>query len=173
MVAIVFANLIAHKWYGRSLYDNQLAARGIDLSMGRERAYLMHHKVIDHVTNALPVVTEDSTIAQLRQKMADNMVSIAVVVDRDSRYLGQLFQHQLQDLNDEAELNTIEYERGNEFDENTSIWDAMHKMRDFIGEAIAVVDSSSGRYLGAIPEAVAIDAYLEASQKLRREEHEV
>ena len=49
----------------------------------------------------------------------------------------------------------------------------MHCMRDYIGEAIPVVDSDSGRYLGAIPEAVVIDAYLDASQKLRREEHEV
>jgi len=41
------------------------------------------------------------------------------------------------------------------------------------GEAIPVVDSGNGRYLGAIPEAVVIDVYLDASQELRREEHEV
>jgi CIC family chloride channel protein len=48
----------------------------------------------------------------------------------------------------------------------------METMRYFIGEAIVVVDSSSGKYLGAIPEAVVISAYLDAAQELRREEHE-
>ena len=59
------------------------------------------------------------------------------------------------------------------FDEHTSIWESMETMRTYIGEAIAVVDSRSGLYLGVIPEAVVINAYLDAAQELRREEHEV
>ena len=46
-------------------------------------------------------------------------------------------------------------------------------MRDYVGEAVPVVDSNSGRYLGALPEAVVIGAYLDAGEELRREEHEV
>jgi hypothetical protein len=49
----------------------------------------------------------------------------------------------------------------------------METMRGYIGEALAVVDSNTGRYLGAIPEAVVINAYLDAVQELRREEYEV
>ena len=59
------------------------------------------------------------------------------------------------------------------FTEQTSIWEAMQTMRSFIGEAIVLIDTASGRYLGAIPEAVVIDAYLDAAQELRREEYEV
>lgn len=173
MLAIVFANLIAHNWYGRSLYDHQLKLRGIDLSMGRERAYLMHHKVAEHVTASLPVVQQTANLGALRLKMTENSSASVVIVDHDNRYLGQVYQYQLHELNDDASLTSIELQQGNTFNEDTSIWDAMEFMRGFIGEAIVVVDSASGLYLGAIPEAVVINAYLDAAQELRREEYEV
>ncbi len=173
MVAIVFANLIAFKWYGRSLYDHQLAQRGIDLSLGRERAYLMHHRAVDSLTDAIPVVDADSTLAQVRDKMTAESTAVAVVVDAGMRYLGQVSQRQLQELDDGLRVGGIELQRGGEFDQTTSLWDAMQTMRDFVGAAIPVVDSSDGRYLGAIPEAVVINAYLNATEELRREEHEV
>lgn len=173
MVAIVFANLTAFRWYGRSLYDRQLSARGIDLSMGRERAYLMHRKVAAFVTEALPVVSKDADLGVLREQMAAKSTSTAVVVDEDNRYLGQVFQNQLRGQDDNARVASIELRQGGEFHEATSIWEAMEFMRSYIGEAIAVVDRDSGKYLGAVPEAIVINAYLDAAQKLRREEYEV
>ena len=173
MLAIVFANLTAFNWYGRSLYDRQLAARGIDLSMGRERAYLMHHKVVDHVTDSLPLVRQDTALTELSRLMAANSSASAVVVDADNRYLGMVSQHQLHDHEDDARISSIEPRLGNEFNQHTSIWEAMETMRGYIGEAIAVVDSDTGRYLGAVPAAVVINAYLDAAQELRREEFEV
>jgi CIC family chloride channel protein len=173
MVAIVFANLVAHQWYGRSLYDFQLSQRGIDLSLGRERAYLLHHTVADLATDSLPVVHEDISLSELRQRMAEKSTASAVVVDHDNRYLGLVLQHQLHDQHDNNSVSSIDIEQGTRFDENTSIWEAMETMRGYIGEALPLVDSGSGRYLGAIPEAVVINAYLDAGHELRREEHEV
>ena len=173
MLAIVFANLTACSWYGRSLYDRQLAARGIDLSMGRERAYLMHNKVVDHVTASLPMVKQDTDLTELSRLMAASSSSSAVVVDSDNRYLGMVSQHQLYDHEVGARVSSIEPQLGNEFDQHTSIWEAMQTMRNYIGEAIAVVDANTGRYLGAVPEAVVINVYLDATQELRREEYEV
>ena len=173
MVTIVFANLVAHQWYGRSLYDFQLRQRGIDLSMGRERAYLMHQTVAGHVTDALPVVHRDISLSELRERMAEKIAESAVIVDGDYRYLGLVLQHQLHDQHDSASVASIEIEQGTRFDETTSIWDAMETMREYIGVAVPVIDSASGRYLGAIPEAVVINAYLDAAQELRREEYEV
>jgi CIC family chloride channel protein len=173
MLAIVFANLMAYNWYGRSLYDHQLKLRGIDLSMGRERAYLMHHKVAEHVTGALPVVQQTADLGALRLKLTENSSASAVVVDHDNRYLGQVFQHQLHELDDGATIASIELQQENKFDEDTSIWEAMEIMRGYFGEAIVVVDSATGIYLGAIPEAVVINAYLDAAQELRREKYEV
>jgi len=173
MVAIVFANLTAYNWYGRSLYDYQLKVRGIDLSMGRERAYLLHHKVAEHVTESLPVVRQTSDLGALRLQMSENSSATAVIVDDDNRYLGQIFQHQLHELDDEATIGSIKLQQGSIFTENTSIWEAMEIMRSYFGEAIAVVDSASGLYLGAVAEAVVINAYLDAAEELRREEYEV
>jgi hypothetical protein len=48
----------------------------------------------------------------------------------------------------------------------------MEVMRNFSGEAVPIVNSSNGQYLGALPESVVIGAYLDAVQDLRREEHE-
>ncbi|UCH41126.1 MAG: hypothetical protein JSU67_05465, partial [Gammaproteobacteria bacterium] len=67
----------------------------------------------------------------------------------------------------------IETESGIEFSDNTSIWEAMEVMRDYVGEAIPVIDSASGRYLGAVPESAVINAFLDAGHELRREEYEV
>jgi len=173
MVAIVFANLIAYQWFGRSLYDFQLNQRGIDLSMGRERAYLMHRKVANLVTDSLPVVQQDISLSELRECMAEKSTASAVVVGADRQYLGQVSQHQLHDRHESSRVSAIDIEQGHEFNENTSIWEAMEIMREYIGEAIPLIDSTSGRYLGAIPEAVVINAYLDASHELRREEYEV
>jgi CIC family chloride channel protein len=173
MVAIVFANLVATKWYGRSLYDHQLAARGIDLSQGRERAFLMHHKVMEHVTDSLLLVQQSVSLAELRKLMATNSTASAVVLDDDNRYRGLIMLHQLNDRDDDLSIASIELEKSTTFSEETSIWEAMETMREFIGDAIAVVDSKDGRYLGAVPESVVINAYLDAAQELRREEYEI
>ena len=173
MVAVVFANLVASIWFGRSLYDQQLAQRGIDLSLGRERAYLMHRKVVDHVTDCLPVMRADSTLGAAMAQMAETQTLAAVVVDGEHRYLGILQQQPLAQADEARALSEAELTPAPTFDRQTSLWQAMQVMRDYLGEAIAVVDAQNGRYLGAIPEAVVIGAYLDATERLRREEHEV
>jgi CIC family chloride channel protein len=173
MVAVVFANLIASIWYGRSLYDQQLAARGIDLSLGRERAYLMHHKVGEHLTDCLPVISRQTSFKDADAQMSTRQTATAVVVDDEQRYLGILSQQQLSAQGDNNGVASIDFQSQPSFNERTSIWDAMQVMRGYMGEAIAVVDSANGRYLGAIPEAAVINAYLDATEELRREEHEI
>jgi CIC family chloride channel protein len=171
MIAVVFANLFASIWYGRSLYDQQLAARGIDLSMGREQAFLKHNRVAAHATDCLPVVSADTSLAEVNAQMLARQTASVVVVDKAQRYLGILLQQQLQAVNGQEGIATIEFQSMPCFDDTTSIWEAMQVMRGYMGEAIAVVDASNGRYLGAVPEAVVINAYLDASEKIRREEH--
>ncbi len=118
-------------------------------------------------------VSQNVDLGVLRAQMAAKSTSTAVVVDDDNRYLGQVLQHQLPGQDDNEVVGSIDLQRGGEFHEATSIWEAMEFMRSYIGEAIAVVDRSSGQYLGAVPEAVVINAYLDAAQELRREEYEV
>ena len=173
MVAIVFANLVASSWYGRSLYDQLLSDRGIDLSKGREQAFLMHHKVSEHLTAALPVAKQSASLSELHQQMSAQQAASVVIVDDEQRYLGILLQQQLLELDEDTSIATIEFQALPSFNEHTSIWEAMQAMRNFMGQAIAVVDSSNGRYLGSVAESVVINAYLDATAELRREEHEI
>ena len=174
MLTIVFANLVSFQWCGRSIYDAQLAARGMDLSLGRERAYLKHRRVTEYIAQPFAVVHEDTRISELRRQLEvnPNATTSAVVIDSEGVYLGQLTHHLLHGIDDNSLVSSIEYQQDTEFNQTTTIWQAMETMRNFIGEAIVVVDSHSGKYLGAIPEAVVISAYLDAAQELRREEHE-
>ena len=172
MVAIVFSNLIAYHWYGRSLFDSLLMDRGLDLSAGRDRAYLQHHKVAEYMTHKIPIISNDWNCGQLLDQMAGDATQSAAVIDSDGCYLGMIYQSQLHDKNDTDPVESLAFKPGLEFDENTSLWLAMETMRDYIGDAVPVVHSRTRKYLGALPEAVVISAYLDAIHDLRREEHE-
>lgn len=172
MVTVAFSNLTAHHWYGRSLFDRQLAERGVDLSHGRDRAYLQHQRVVDHLTQLLPKLhgkqPGESAIEQLRSIS----LQTAVIVDSDDRYLGLLHQDQLSDCEPTASIDSLALHQSLIFDETTSLWGAMEAMRDYIGEAVPVVHSQTGKYLGAMPESSVIGSYLDSLHDLRREEHE-
>lgn len=173
MVSIVFANFIAHRWYGRSLYDHQLFNLGIDLSQGRERAYLMHRKVVELVVDSIPVLPQDVKVSEVRAKMLKHSTASAVVIGAEQMFLGLVYQQQLTAHDEHEPLGAIAFQWGEVFNQDTSVWEAMQTMRDYIGEAIPVVDSDNGQFLGMVPEAAVINAYLDATQELRREEHEV
>ncbi len=172
MVTVVFSNLVAYHWYGRSLFDKQLAERGLDLSLGRDRAYLKHHRVIDHMTQVLHRCDSSTSCGELIDQLKSTALKTAVVIDADEKYLGLVYLDQLGECTPETNLVTLVSSQGLVFDETTSLWSAMQAMRDYIGEAIPVVDSVSGRYLGAMPESLLIGRYLDAVLDLRREEHE-
>ena len=172
MVTVVFSNLVAYHWYGRSLFDNQLADRGLDLSLGRDRAYLKHQQVIDHMTQVLPCFDRSASCGELSDQLKSGALKTAVIIDADEKYLGLVYLDQLGECTPETNLVSLVSSQGLVFDETTSLWSAMQAMRDYIGEAIPVVDSVSGRYLGAMPESILIGSYLDAVLDLRREEHE-
>jgi len=172
MVTVVFPNLVAYHWYGRSLFDNQLAERGLDLSLGRDRAYLKHQQVIDHMTLVLPCCESSTSCAELNDQLKSTALKTAVVIDADEKYLGLVYLHQLGECTPETNLLSLVSSQVLVFDETTNLWSAIQAMSDYIGEAIPVVDSVSGRYLGAISESELIGSYLDAVLDLRREEHE-
>jgi CIC family chloride channel protein len=172
MVTVAFSNLTAYHWYGRSLFDNQLSERGVNLSWGRDRAYLEHQKVVNHATQVLSCLDGDTSCAEAIEKLRSGSIQTAVVVDAEGIYLGVLHQDQLHEYDPGTFVESVEFIRSPIFDESTSLWDAMETMRDYIGEAVPVIDSSSGRYLGAVPESEVIGTFLDAVQDLRREEHE-
>jgi len=172
MVTVAFSNLASYHWYGRSLFDKQLAERGVDLSLGRDRAYLQHAKVVNYVTQILPCLPSDTSCGEAIEKLRSNPFQTAVTIDAEGTFLGLVYQDQLNEYEPDCPLASIEFTQSLQFDETTSLWNALEAMRDFIGEAIPVVDSTTGRYLGTLPESEVISTFLDAIHDLRREEHE-
>jgi CIC family chloride channel protein len=172
MVTVAFSNLTAYHWYGRSLFDRQLAELGVDLSLGRDSAFLKHQPVVDAMTQILPTFENSARCAELIEALSSSSLQTAVIIDAEQKYLGLIYRDQLGDSNPESAISSLALKQNMTFDETTSLWGAMEAMRDYIGEAVPVVDSSSGRYLGAIPESTVLGSYLDAVHDLRREEHE-
>lgn len=173
MVAVVFANLVSYHWYGRSLFDTQLLKRGLDLSLGRDRAYLQHRKVIEYLDHALPFIRSHCNCAQLRDQITDTTIQSIVIVDQDGCYQGMILQSQLHDRDNVDPVLDLADQSGIQFDEHTSLWQAMETLRHDVGDMVPVVHSQTRRYLGALSRAVVINAYLNIVQDLRREEHDV
>ena len=170
MVAVVFSNLVAYRVFGRSLFDVQLAGRGFDLSFGRDKAILTFMRVHDHMTTVCTTIAPRATVGELIRRLTDERRSEAVLVDADGRYHGMVRLQDVQRadpatvLADLADTDTVT------FDETTSIWDAMSRMRGFLGEAVPLV-TRGGIFRGVVPEGAVIDAYLSAVHDLRREEN--
>jgi len=170
MVAVVFSNLVAYRIFGRSLFDVQLAARGFDLSLGRDKAILGVRSVADNVSQDYIAMREDETVGALVARLNGVGRSEAVIVDGTGGYNGHI---RLQDVIDEAPdtpLATVARRDELVFDEETTLWEAMERIRDFVGEAVPLVDSR-GHVMGVVPEGAVIQGYMEAVHDLRREEN--
>ncbi|WP_101065478.1 chloride channel protein [Roseovarius salinarum] len=168
MVAVVFSNLLAHRVFGRSLFDVQLARRGTDLSAGRDWARLAAIPVADRCVPDPMVANTNEGLDTARRRMARADRSEAFVTDADGTFRGVLH----------AEAHGNSWEEALRppdlcFDETTTVMDAMQAIRGFVGDAIPVIDSRDRRLIGVVTEAAVIEAYLDVSQALRREENAV
>jgi CIC family chloride channel protein len=172
MVTIVFANLVSYHWYGRSLFDTQLLKRGLDLSLGRDLAYLRHLKVTNYTSHKAPVFTSDWSCGRLLDQMQKDSAQLAVMIDDRNRYQGVVSRSDLEGMDDDAPAAPLAGKTELEFDENTSLRHAMDILRHYTGDAVPVVHSQTRQFLGMAPAEVVISAYLDAINDLRREEHE-
>ena len=170
MVAVVFSNLVAYRMFGRSLFDVQLAARGFDLSLGRDKAILGVRRVAANVSPDYIAMRADETIGALRVRLNAAGRSEAVVLDTDGLFQGHIRLQDVLDAPDAASLGALARTDDLVFDEATTIWEAMERIRDFVGEAVPLVDRN-GRLVGVVPEGAVIEGYMEAVHDLRREEN--
>ena len=159
MVAVVFSNLVAHRLFGRSLFDVQLARRGMDFSQGRDRAHLAALPVRDLLSEAAVTMTPDDTSGQVAARLAAAGWRQAFALDADGRLAGVYSPSEGQQP---ATLT---------FDDDTSLADAMERMRGFVGDAVPVVTRADGRYLGAVSEADMVSAWLDHVARIRKEEN--
>lgn len=168
MVAVVFSNLVSHRAFGRSLFDVQLAGRGIDFSLGRDRAHLAALKVVDYLQPEAVTATADDAPTDVASRLRDQGWREAFVLDQDGRLLGVFTPGS---HGDTGSVGAGAVPARLIFDDTTDLADAMERLRGFVGDAVPVVSGESGTYLGAVSEADLVSAWLDESARLRKEEN--
>ncbi len=171
MVAVVFANLLAFRLLGRSMFDVVLARAGVDLSLGRDRALLEHTKIVNLPINDFVRVDLNDTTQLVMEKLQHSGRSEAVVVDSKGIYQGII---RIVDLprQDSNSISDILHVDAPVFDEDTTLWQGMSALEGFVGEAVPVVSGTDATLIGVIAESELITAYQKIAQDLRSEENE-
>jgi len=174
MISVAFANLVGYRVFGRSLFDVQLQSRGFDLSLGRDKVMVEQRVIGEILSTDYTTVPPSSTLAQTRDALLHDQRNEAYVQDESGTYLGSIAMNRLMELTVSGVEQTGAATRYAEPDAlvlspGDSIWNAMSRMRDFVGESIPVVEQ--GRLVGVVFEASIVSAYLETLNDIRREEN--
>jgi CIC family chloride channel protein len=168
MVAVVFSNLVSHRAFGRSLFDVQLARRGIDFSLGRDRAHLAALEVVDYLRTGAVTARPDEPPPDVAARLQQHGWREAFVLDGDGRLLG-VFAPGAQDA--AARIGPGVDPARLVFDDTTDLAEAMERLRGFVGDAVPVVSATTGKFLGAVSEADLVAAWLDEAARLRKEEN--
>ena len=177
MVSVVFSNLVSYRLFGRSFFDVQLADRGFDLSLGRDRVILEKRPVGDYLTREYPRLAPRTPAAEAKRLLLAEPGREAQVVDRRGRYLGTLTLASLvaweadPDRSGEGAADIAD-RRSARLYADTSLWAAMRRMADFDGTTVPVLKSREDeRLLGVVSVAALARAYADTLEEVRRDEH--
>ena len=181
MVSVVFSNLVAFRVFGRSLFDVQLRMRGFDLSAGREKVMLERRPIAGHVSQDYISLDPDLTLEDAKARLLASRRNAGHVVDAGGTYLGTVKLAELLAAEGEGEeggsasarpVSRLAKREEPLFTPQTSIWSAMERMGDFVGEAIPVLEEEGGgRMVGVVSEAAVVKAYRDTMDEIRREEN--
>ncbi len=174
LASVTLASPIAAQLFGRSLFDIQLQARGLDLSAGRGRAVLQTTPVTRLLTRECVALPPTITVAEAIQALGRARRAETYLVGADGRYHGcvPLADLEAARQSGEAHRPAAEFAAAERpvLHPDTSLWDAMGRLEEVTAEALAVVDGDAA-FLGVVYEASIARAYLRHSDELRREEH--
>ncbi|MDR9485996.1 MULTISPECIES: chloride channel protein [Sediminimonas] len=168
MVTVVFSNLVSHRLFGRSLFDVQLAGRGFDFSLGRDRARLAALRVLDLASEEAVTAQADEAPGAVAARLERRDWRQAFVTDGAGRLVGVFTPAAGEGA---ATVGVAARPASLVFHEDTDVASAMAQLRDFVGDAVPVTERSSGRYLGAVAEAAVVSAWVDQSERLREEEN--
>ena len=171
MVAVVFANLLAYRLFGRSMFDVILVRNGVDLSSGRVRALLEHTKIIDLPIDDVVRVDMNDTPQQVIERLQRDGRSEAAVVDADGIYQGIVRFPDLLGRDSGSIAERLDADSP-VFDQNTTLWHGMSALEGFVGEAVPIVSRTDSALIGVIAESELITAYQRIVEGVRSEENE-
>ena len=176
MVSVVFSNLVSYRIFGRSLFDVQLRMRGFDLSAGRDKVILERQLIESWVTRDFTALAPDMPIGEAKARLLGARRHEGYVVDANGAYLGEVTLAEIVASEErgrpgETTAARLANRDGLFFTPKTSVWDAMERMGNYVGESIPVVEDGGPRLLGVVFEAAIVRAYLDAMKNIRSEEH--
>lgn len=174
MVSVAFSNLVSYRIFGRSLFDMQLLNRGFDLALGRDKVMVEQRTIREFLSQDYTAVAIDAPLSAVRDALIADGRSEAYVLDAAGVYAGTITMNRLMER--VAAGDTLEERAGPHAEPEAlvlapddSIWDAMSKLEDFVGESVPVVEDST--LVGVVPEATIVNAYLRTLEDIRREEN--
>lgn len=177
MASVVFANLLGYRLFGRSLFDQQLASRGVDLSLGRDKAILEINLLQDYMSQEYTRMPDNASMQEVMNELIATNRTEAYIVDSLGRYHGTIGTIGLLKWQQKGQLATASVAQAAikealVLNTDTSIWQAMKSVEGYVGESIPVVDENDqGKLVGVVYEAVLVKAYLDLIQAVREEEH--
>lgn len=171
MISVVFANLLAYRLHGRSIFDVMLANRGIDLSSGRDRAMLENINILSLNISNYANLKESTSLEESLINLKQAGRSAGVITNNKNEYLGVVRTIDLISEKPQPIINLIRKDMP-VLDENTSLWQAMSAIEGFTGEAVPIVNSTSGVLIGMLPESELITAYQKIANDIRNEQNE-
>ncbi len=176
MVSVVFSNLVSYRVFGRSFFDAQLIDRGFDLSLGREKPVLQRRPIAPYVTRDFVALAPGVTLREAHARLMRSGRNAAHVLDEEGRYVGTIALARLagSDADASTPVGRLATPETVVLSEDASVWEAMQRLEDFLGESVPVTEGSgSGRLVGVIFEASVLRAYMDVVGEIRREEHAV
>jgi len=90
MVAVVIASILLRQTRIRSFFHEQLTARGVDVSAGREYGLLRTMSVRDVMIGDYATIVQDAPAADLRQRLFAAPYGVLMVVDQSNRLIGTI-----------------------------------------------------------------------------------
>ena len=186
MVSVVFSNLVAYRVFGRSLFDVQLRMRGFDLTAGRDRVILERRRIEGYVSQDYVALEPGLLLDEAKSRLLAAGRHVGYVLDAGGNYLGAVKLAEILtrgegskgeaavDGGPASETAVVRLARREEpiLTPGTSVWAAMERLGDFVGETIAVLeDEGGGRMLGVVSEAAIVRAYRDTMDEIRREEN--
>ncbi|WP_458524609.1 chloride channel protein [Onishia taeanensis] len=176
LASVTLASPISAQLFGRSLFDTQLARRGLDLSAGRSRALLKQARVDVHLTRDCVILTPATSVAAAVRQICHANHAEAQLVDAEGRHRGSVTLASLEaareDGHGEAPVADFISPARPTLAPDDSLWDAMAALEHFSGEALAMVDrKSDDAFLGVVYEDSIARAFMRSSDEVRDEEN--
>jgi len=166
MLSIVVSTLIFHLFYGHSLFDLQLLARGVDLAKGRIFLELESTKMDTLISDDFLSFQPDTSADLIFSKMQNSQKTEGYCLDENGQFLGKIsiFDVVSGSGKTAASLATRDCLK---LYSHQSINEAMKIAIDFVGEGLPVLESQSNKMVGVVSEAHLFEAYSTVNQKVR------